>query len=136
MAAMAGMADGMVTNSHCSVPKMWKIIAWECGLCGKTNEDMAHRHCHICGIPRPVCYYVVAGPIEPKSGRRWFGTAANPINEEELDAYGEVPSPCNSTDPLPALSSITTVASQSDNNNEDLNNGNNNEEGSSKKGAD
>jgi hypothetical protein len=34
----------------------------ECGLCGKTNEDMAHRHCHICGIPRPVRYYVVAGP--------------------------------------------------------------------------
>ena len=115
---------------------MWKIIAWECGLCGKTNEDMAHCHCHICRIPRPVCYYIVAGPIEPKSGRRWFGRAANPINEEDLDADGEVPSPRNSTDPSPALSSITTVASQSDKNNEDLNNGNNNEEGSSKKGAD
>jgi hypothetical protein len=97
-------------------------------LCGKTNEDMAHRHCHICGIPRPVCYYVMAGLIEPESGRRWFGRAANPINEEDLNADGKVPSPCNSTDPLPALSSITTVASLSDNNNEDLNNSNNNEE--------
>ena len=64
---------------------MWKIIAWECGLCGKTNEDMAHRHCHICGIPCPVCYYVVAGPIEPESGRRCFGRVANPINEEDRE---------------------------------------------------
>ena len=115
---------------------MWKIIAWECGLCGKTNEDMAHRHCHICGIPRPVRYYVVAGLIEPESGRRWFGRAANPINEEDLDADGEVPSPRNSTDPSPALSSITTVVSLSDNNNEDLNNGNSNEEESSKSRVD
>jgi hypothetical protein len=116
--------------------QMWKIIAWECGLCGKTNEDMAHRHCQICGIPRPVCYYVVAGPIKPESGRRWFGRAANPINEEDLNADGKVPSPRNSTDPSPALSSITTVASLSDNNNEDLNNGNNNEEESSKSRVD
>ena len=83
---------GIAAISHCSVPKMWKIIAWECGLCGKKNglcgkknEDMAHRHCHICGIPRPVRYYVVAGPIEPESGRRWFGRAANPINEEDRE---------------------------------------------------
>ncbi len=53
---------------------------------------------------------------------------ATPINEEDLDADGEVPSPRNSTDPSPALSSITTVVSPSENNNEDLNNGNNNEE--------
>ncbi len=62
MAGITGMADRMVTNSHCSVPKMLMIIAWECGLCEKTNEDIAHRHCHICGIPCPVRDYVVAGP--------------------------------------------------------------------------
>ena len=55
---------------------------------------------------------------------------------QNLDAYGKVLSLCHSTNPLPALLSITTVASQSDKNNEDLNNGNNNEEGSSKKGTD
>ena len=76
---------GIAAISHCSVPKMWKIIAWECGLCGKMNENMAHRHCHICGIPHPVRYYVVAGPIEPESGRGWFGRAANPINEEDRE---------------------------------------------------
>ncbi len=54
-------------------------IVWE------DECDMAHCHCHICGIPRPVCYYVVAGPIEPESGRWWFGRAANPINEEDRE---------------------------------------------------
>ena len=80
-------------------------------------------------MPGPVRYYVIAGPIEPDNGRRWFGTAANSINEEEFDAYGKVPLPCNSTDPSPALSSITTVAFQSAvetqkgvNNIDDLNN--------------
>ncbi len=102
----------MVATFHLSASKMWKIIAWECGSCGKTNEVMSHHHCHICGMPRPVRYYVIAGLIEPDYGRRWFGTAANPINEEEFDAYGEVPLSCNSTDPSPALSSITTIAFQ------------------------
>ena len=124
--ASARMCDG---TSHLSASKMWKIIAWECGSCGKTNEVMSRRHCHICGMPRPVRYYIIAGPIEPDYGRRWFGTAANPINEEVFDAYGEVRLTCNSTDPSPALSSITTSAFQSTvetqngvNNIDDLNN--------------
>ena len=90
--------------------KMWMIIALECGSCGKTNEDMYHRHCHICGMPCPVRYYVVGDPIEPDCGRRWFGTAANPINEEQLYSHGNVPSLCYSTNPSPALSSITTIS--------------------------
>ena len=125
--ALARMCEG--TSHFLSASKMWKIIAWECGSCGKTNEVMSRRHCHICGMPRPVRYYIIAGPIEPDYGRRWFGTAANPINEEVFDAYGEVRLTCNSTDPSPALSSITTSAFQSTvetqngvNNIDDLNN--------------
>ena len=111
---------------------MWMIIAWECGTCGKTIEDMYHRHCHhICGMPCPVRYYVIGGPIEPDCGRRWFGTVANPINEEQLNAHGNVPSLCNSTNPSPALLSITTIAfknavpSESINNDGELSDGNN-----------
>ncbi len=101
---------------------MWMIIARECGSCGKTNEDMYHRHCHICGMPCPVRYYVVGSPIEPDCGRRWFGTAANPINEEQLYAHGNDPSLCNSSNPSPALSSITTIAFKNAVPSEDINN--------------
>jgi hypothetical protein len=43
---------------------MSDIVAWECGLCKTTNEDMARRHYLICGEQRPVCYFIVGGPIE------------------------------------------------------------------------
>ncbi len=43
---------------------MSDTVAWECGLCEKTNEDMACRHCLICGEQHPVRYYIVGGSIE------------------------------------------------------------------------
>ena len=56
---------------------MSDIVAWECGLCEKTNEDMARRHCLICGEQRPVCYYIVGGPIESEIGRLESGAHDN-----------------------------------------------------------
>jgi hypothetical protein len=38
---------------------MSDIVAWECGSCEKTNEDMARCHCLICGEQRPVRYYII-----------------------------------------------------------------------------
>jgi hypothetical protein len=60
------------------------VVAWECGSCSKTNEDMSRRHCHICGEQRPVRYVIVGGPIEPEcGGRRWHGRCAEPIDTED-----------------------------------------------------
>ncbi len=59
---------------------MSDIVAWECGSCKKTNEDMARRHCLICGEQRPVRYYIVGGPIESEIRRWWYGRSAEPID--------------------------------------------------------
>ncbi len=60
------------------------VIAWECGSCRMTNEDMMRCFCHICGQQRPVCYLIVGGPIKPQfGGRRWYGRCAEPIDAEE-----------------------------------------------------
>ena len=59
------------------------VIAWECGSCKMTNEDMMRRHCHICGQQLPDRYLIVGGPIEPAhGGRRWWGKCAEPIDDQ------------------------------------------------------
>ena len=69
------------------------VIAWECGSCKMTNEDMMHRHCHICGEQHPICYLLIGGPIEPAfGGRRWWGRCTKPINAMENNNSNEVKS--------------------------------------------
>ena len=38
-----------------------KMVAWECGACRFTNEDMPCRDCQMCMTERPVRYAIVAG---------------------------------------------------------------------------
>ena len=58
------------------------VIAWECGSCKMTNEDMMRRHCHICGQQLPDHYLIVGGPIElVNGGCRWWGKCAEPIDD-------------------------------------------------------
>ena len=62
------------------------VIAWECGSCKMTNEDLMRRHCHchICGQQHPNCYLIIGGPIEPAyGGRRLWGKCAEPIDAME-----------------------------------------------------
>ena len=60
------------------------VIAWECGSCKMTNEDMMRHHCHICGDQRPICYLIIGGPIKSAcGGRRWWGRCAEPIDAME-----------------------------------------------------
>jgi hypothetical protein len=68
---------------------MSDIVAWECGSCEKTNENMACRHCLICGEQHPVCYYIVGGPIESEIGRRWYGRSAEPIDANDDNVDGD-----------------------------------------------
>ncbi len=67
---------------------MSDIVAWECRSCEKTNEDMARRHCLICGEQRPVCYFIVGGPIESEIGRRWYGRSAEPFDANDDNVNG------------------------------------------------
>jgi hypothetical protein len=66
---------------------MSDIVAWECKLCEKTNEDMVCRHCLICEEQHPVCYYIMGGRNESEIGRRWYGRSAEPIdaNDDNID---------------------------------------------------
>ncbi len=61
------------------------IIAWQCGSCDSTNEDLSRRYCVICGQPTPVRYYIVAPSIQPGIGRPWWGRLAEPIDVEDRE---------------------------------------------------
>ncbi len=74
-------SDGHRLCPSCGCHLETFVVAWECGSCQKTNENMLRRHCHICGEQRPVRYCIVGGPIQPEfGGRRWFGKCAEPID--------------------------------------------------------
>jgi len=68
---------------HKAMDTTTTILAWECGSCEKTNEDLSRRHCIICGTPEPARYYVIGPAIEPGIGRRWFGKLAEKIDDEK-----------------------------------------------------
>ena len=68
---------------HQTMDTTTTILAWECGFCEKTNEDLSRRHCIICGTPEPARYYVIGPAIEPGIGRRWFGKLAEKIDDEK-----------------------------------------------------
>lgn len=76
--------------ANCGRHQETVVVAWECGSCSKTNEDMSRRHCHICGQQRPLRYLIVGAPIEPDcGGRRWFGKCAEPIDAEDNKVSGD-----------------------------------------------
>ena len=41
------------------------VIAWECGSCNLTNEDISCCHCHICGQQHPVWGQRYGRLVEP-----------------------------------------------------------------------
>jgi hypothetical protein len=63
-----------------------EIIAWECGACACTNEDITRCDCVICQTKRPVCYAIGGGPIDPVSGRMLINRSALPMEEPAIAA--------------------------------------------------
>ena len=46
-----------------------EMIAWECGVCTYTNEDVQCRDCKMCTAVRPPCYAIVAGTAGAATAR-------------------------------------------------------------------
>ncbi len=63
-----------------------EIIAWECGVCACTKEDITCHDCVICQTKRPVCYAIGGGPIDPVSGRMLINRLALPMEEPAIAA--------------------------------------------------
>ncbi len=80
---MANEASGSAITAAATT-----IIAWQCGSCDSTNEDLSHRYCVICGQPTPVRYYIVAPSIQPGIERPWWGRFAEPIDLEDREING------------------------------------------------
>jgi hypothetical protein len=63
-----------------------EIIAWECGACTCTNEDITRRDCVICQTKRLVCYAIGGGSIDPVKGRMWINRSALPMEKPAIAA--------------------------------------------------
>ena len=46
-----------------------EMVAWECGACTFTNEDVQRRECLMCMTERPLRYAIVPGAAGAASAR-------------------------------------------------------------------
>ena len=46
-----------------------EMVAWECGACTFTNEDVQRRDCQLCQAQRPIRYAIVAGAAGAATAR-------------------------------------------------------------------
>jgi hypothetical protein len=63
-----------------------EIIAWECGACACTNENIKRHNCVICQTKHPVRYAIGGGPIDLVSGRMLINRSALPMEEPAIAA--------------------------------------------------
>jgi hypothetical protein len=58
-------------NSHATLPNLTcemmsspsEVVAWECGACAYTNENVMRHDCRVCQTRHTIRYAIVAGAM-------------------------------------------------------------------------